>query len=210
MKIILFGATGGTGLQLLEQALSAGHELTVFCRYPDKIKQAHARLRIIQGDVLAPDDTVTAALSGQDAVICALGLPNIRDQSRLRTRGTQAIIRGMEQQGIQRLICLSAFGAGDSLKFMPFHYRYLLVPVFMKALYDDHNQQEKAIRASQLAWTIVRPAILHNGKMTGNYQHGTEALKDVSLKISRANVAAFMLAQLVASDYLYAAPTISE
>ena len=209
MKLIIFGATGGTGKHVLEQALHAGHEVTVFCRNPDKIKQQDSRLKIIQGDVLAVKK-VTAALAGQDAVFCALGMPNIRDKSRLRTQGTQAIIRGMEKQGIKRLICLSALGTGDSFKFMPFHYRLLLAPIFMKSLYEDHNQQEVAIRSSLLEWTIIRPAMLHDGQMTGIYQHGTEALKAAKHKVSRANVAAFMLKQLDAKDYVFASPSISE
>ena len=209
MKLIVFGATGGTGRHLLTQALHLGHEVSVLCRYPEKISTQHKRLKILQGDSLDAE-AVSAAVQGQEAVLCALGMPSVRDKSRLRTQATQHIIQAMHHHGIKRLLCLSAFGAGDSFKHLPFHYRHVLVPLFMKPLYDDHNGQEQSVMQSDLDWTLIRPAILNDGKPIHHYQHGTSLLPSARLKISRADVADFMLQQLTHSAYLRQAATISE
>lgn len=208
MKVIIFGATGGTGTKLIYQALEAGHMVTAFCRTPAKISQFHERLRIIQGDVLDAE-SVESALSGQDAVFCALGMPDIRDKSQLRFSATNIIINAMKQKKVKRLICLSALGAGHSIDSMPFHYRYILLPLVMKHLYIDHNLQEATIKKSHLDWTIIRPAILTNGEHTRRYLHGTVLPKAAKLKVSRADTADFMLKQLNDLQYLHASPSIS-
>ena len=209
MNIIIFGASGGTGTELLTQALNVGHRVTAFCRRPELITQQHPGLSTFQGDALNQNQ-VELALKEHDAVLCALGMPNIRDKSQLRAKATENIISGMQRQGLKRLVCLSAFAAGDSYATMPFLYRRLIVPLMMKPLYIDHNRQEAAIRQSQLNWTVVRPAILTNGERTGRYQHGSILrAKASTLKISRADVADFMLKQLNDPGYLHASPSIS-
>lgn len=208
MNIIIFGATGGTGIKLIYQGLEAGHNVTAFCRTPSKITKFHPNLSVVQGDAL-DIGSVTDALAGQDAVFCALGKADIRDKSQLRAKATSIIVKAVNSTKVKRLICLSAFGAGESLHDMPWHYRYLIMPLVMKHLYIDHNLQESALEKSGLDWTIIRPAILTDGPFTGRYLHGSKLPKSASLKISRADVAAFMLTQLDSSEYLHKAPSIS-
>ncbi len=209
MKLTIFGSTGGTGRQVLVQALKHGHDVTAFARRPEKLDQKHGNLQIVRGDVM-DFALVERAIQGQDAVLCSLGMPNIMDKSQLRANGTKNIIRAMEKTGTRRFICQSSLGAGDSREVLPFHYKYLLAPLFMRHLYSDHNIQENYIRESQLDWTIVRPGILTDAEHTGTYQHGfTADNKSVTVKISRADVADFMLRQLTEDTYMYKTPCIS-
>ena len=206
MKLIIFGATGGTGRQLVKQALEQGHDVTACVRNPEKVDQTHEKLNVVQGDVL-DITSVENAVEEHDVVLCSLGMPNIMDKSKLRTNGTKNIVHAMEKKGIKKLICQSSFGAGDSRNLLPFHYKYLIAPLFMKQLYEDHNAQEDCIKSSHLEWVIVRPGILTDGEKTGVYQHGFT--KPTTIKISRADTADFMLKQLTDSSYLYKTPCIA-
>ena len=209
MKLIIFGSTGRTGRQLVAQALEQGYDVTAFARYPENFDLNHEHFKVIKGDVLDPA-SVEQALQGQDVVLCSLGMANIMDNSQLRAKGTKNIIRAMEKTGIRRFICQSGLGAGDSHGILPYHYKYLIAPLFMRALYADHNLQENYIKASQLDWTIVRPGSLTDGERTGIYQHGyMPENKPASIKISRADTAHFMLRQLADKNYLHKTPCLS-
>ena len=208
-NVIIFGATGGTGQILVNEAIAQGHRVTAFVRTPERYQQTNENLRIVKGDVLNIA-SVEQAMQGQDAVFCTLGMPNIMDRSLLRTKGTKNIIHAMEKYGVKRLICQSGLGAGKSYASLPVHYKYFIAPIFMRALYVDHNGQEKLIKQSPLDWTIVRPASLTNGKFTGQYWHGLAGTdQGLNIKISRADVASFMLKQLEDQTYLRKSPVIS-
>jgi putative NADH-flavin reductase len=209
MKIIIFGSTGGTGRQIVKQALEQGYKVTAFARSPEKLDQEHENLEVIKGNVLE-FASVERAIQGQDAVLCSLGMSAMMDKSRVRANGTKNIIRAMEKNGVKRLICESALGVGDSYDILPWYYKYFMIPVFLRHVYADHNIQENYIKDSQLDWTIVRPAALTNGEHTGSYQHGfTAKNKTITLKISRADTAYFMLKQLTDNNYLHKTPCIS-
>ena len=209
MKAIIFGSTGGTGCQLVTQMLKQGHEVTAFARNPDKITQIHKNLTIVKGNIL-DISAVEQAVQEHDVVLCTLGMPNIMDKSGLRAKGTKNIIQVMEKMNIKRLVCQSSLGTGDSHRLLPWHYKYLISPLFMKQLYSDHLIQESHIKASSLEWVIVRPGVLSDGKQTGVYQYGASTdNKAIKAKISRADTANFMLKQLDSSDFLYKTPYIS-
>ncbi len=208
MKLTVFGATGGVGRQIVAQALEQGHQVTAFTRRPEKLDQSHGNLRVVAGDVLDPV-AVMSAIEGQDGVLCALGMP-LLNREKLRARGTKIIVRAMEETGVRRLICLSALGAGDSRDILPFHYKYLIIPLFMRRLYADHELQECHVKSSHLDWVIVRPGNFSNGRHTGCYRHGfTAADRSLKLKISRADVADFMLKKLADAADLYRTPSLS-
>ncbi len=208
MNIIIFGATGRTGKELLNQSLEQGHKVTAYARNPENISLNHPQLSVIQGDVLNLSE-VEQAISGIDAVICALGMPNILDRSQLRSKGTRHIIAAMKKEGVERLICLSGLGAGDSRQLLPAHYRYLIVPLFMRSLLKDHDEQERMIMKSGLNWSIARPGNLTDKERTGKYLHGLsiEGLP-ASLKTSRADTADFMLSLLTNDRYLHQSPWV--
>jgi len=208
MKLIIFGSTGPTGQQVVKQALEQGHDVTAFARSPEKLDQKHEKLQVIKGDVL-DFASVEPAIQGQDAVLCTIGLPPT-DKSNLRANGTKNIIRAMEKTGVRRFICQSSDGVGDSREGLPFLYKYLLVPFFLRRVFADHELQEDHIKKSRLDWIIARPAALTNGEHTGDYQQGYNGdHKTVINKISRADTADFMLKQLDDNKYLHKTPSLS-
>jgi putative NADH-flavin reductase len=190
-NIIIFGATGGTGQELVKQALTQKYRVTAFVRDPDKIKITDSNLLIFQGDVLNPENT-EKAMENQEAVFCCLGAHGM-DRSFIRTKGTSNIIQSMENAGVQRLICLSSLGVGDSAVALPWLMRTIIIPLFIKYGFKDHEEQEKIVRRSGLDWSIVRPAYLTNGAATGMYKTGFSTEEKIAGKISRADVADFML-----------------
>jgi putative NADH-flavin reductase len=211
MKLLIFGAAGGTGRHLVEQALGQGHDVTAFVRDPRKLKAARERLAAVQGDVMNAA-AVERAMPGHDAVLCALGSPALKTGT-VRSAGTRNIVSAMEKAGVQRLVCLSSLGCGDSRAVMnaaPFFSRYIVVPLLLRRVFAEHERQEECIRRSRLDWTIVRPGYLTDGPLTGVYRDGF-APTDTAIKISisRADVAAFMLKQLADDTYLRKAPGLS-
>lgn len=207
MKLLIFGSTGSVGRYLVQQALEQGHNVTAFARNPsDDEFGKHSCLRVFQGNVLNLV-SVAEAVKNQDAILCALGAGR---KGKVRAQGTQNIIRAMEQAGVERLICQTTLGAGDSWNNLSFFWKYIMFGWFLKQAFADHEKQENCIRQSQLNWTIVRPAAFTDGCHTGTYRHGFDAsANNLTLKISRADVADFMLKQLVDDTYLQQTPGLS-
>jgi len=193
-RIIIFGATGGTGKELIKQALVNGNKVTAFARTPEKLELSYKNLKTIKGDVLKYDD-VFNAVDKQDVVFCNLGMP-ASDKSTLRKDGTTNIVKAMNEKGIKRFICQTSLGFGDSKAVLPWHMKYLIVPFILKNAFKDHELQESVIVNSDLDWTIVRPGNMTNGKLTKIYKHGFEPNEKIKLKVSRADVAHFMLSQI--------------
>jgi len=200
-KIVVFGATGGTGQELVRQALGTGYQVTAFARTPEKLKIDDHKLTVVEGDVLNIDD-VNKATQNQDVVMCSLGMP-ASDKSTLRRDGTQNIITAMQNHGVSRLICQTSLGFGDSKEVLPWHMKYIIVPFILKNAFKDHALQEVQIEESQLEWTIVRPGNMTNGKWTGIYKTGFKASDHIKLKVSRSDVADFMLSQIDDNQYLH-------
>lgn len=207
MNLLIIGSTGGTGRQLVKQALELGHTVTAFARTPSKLDITHENLRVVQGNVL-DDSSIQSAMQGQDAVLCALGLP-ASNRANIRANGTRNVVRVMEEAGIKRLVCQTTLGIGDSQEILPWYFKYLVVPLILRHVFADHEAQEECIRQSNLDWVLVRPANLTDGEPTEKYQQGFDTTAKIQLKISRADVANFMLKQLTANTYLYQAPGIS-
>ncbi|MEV0295675.1 SDR family oxidoreductase [Nocardia sp. NPDC050710] len=206
MKIAVFGATGTVGRLVVEQALEQGHEVTAFTRNAAGIAQRHERLRIVEGDVF---DTHAAerAVAGQDAVIVALGDGR---KGLVRFAGTKAVVEAMQRTGVKRLICQSSLGVGDSRGNLNFLWKYLLFGMLLRKAYNDHVKQEELVLASDLDWTIVRPSAFTDGPRTGSFRRGFPAdAKGLTLKISRADIADFLLEQLTDTTYVHQAPGIS-
>jgi len=207
MNIVIFGATGGTGRPLMEQALAAGHRVTVLVRTPGAIAAIAARhderLRVVQGDVRRADE-VAAVVAGQDAVLSALG-PRGRGPTTLCTEAMANILAAMERHGVRRLVALSAYGARESHACTL--YNLLLWGVQREKMRDKGLMEELLVR-SAVDWTVVRPPALSDGPRTGAYRTGVEVPVDVTSRIARADVANFMLRAAAGRAYLRAAPTI--
>lgn len=205
MKIIVFGATGTIGKHLISQALEEGHQVTAFARDLAKIKESHYNLNKVAGDVL-DKRSVESALPGHDAVLVVLGAGR---KGGVRSIGTQNIIAGMQHHGITRLICQSTLGAGDSRENLNFFWKHIMFGMLLRPAYEDHQQQEAYVRNSGLDWTIVRPGAFTDGQRSGHYRHGFSPSDKTALKISRADVAEFLLKQLSDLRYLHKTPGVS-
>jgi putative NADH-flavin reductase len=189
MRLVVFGSTGGTGREIVAQALARGHDVTAFARDPSKLGPPRERLFVVKGDVLdAP--AVAQAVRGQDAVLSALGVSG-GSPSTLCSQGVRNILEAMRRTGVRRLVCESAYGASESRSWGAYA-RFLRI--FIRGIMKDKDRMEEIVRASDADWVIVRPPILTNGPRTGTYRIGEDLrLASWFPKVSRADVADWML-----------------
>jgi uncharacterized protein YbjT (DUF2867 family) len=208
LRLLVVGATGGTGRELVAQALERGHEVTALARDPAALRIEHARLRAMRGDVLDPA-SLDLAVHGQDAVLCALGHRHFYPPSRILSDGTRNLIGAMEAHGVRRFVCETSLGIGDSAGRMGLYYSVIVIPLVLPFYYWDKARQERVIAESRVPWVIVRPAALQNRARRGVRRHGPGVGSLLLTRaIPRADVAAFMLDQLTDDTYLGAAPGI--
>lgn len=204
MRILIVGASGRTGKVMLEQALERGHEVTAFVRTPSKLREYAAPVKVVKGDVYA-EDSLFEAMAGQDAVMAVFG-GRVKQTGPVRTTGVRNILTAMEQHGTSRLIVLSAFGVGDTRDRGPYSR---LIWKLIPAELEDLEGQEEAVRNSRVDWVLVRPTILTNGRLTKQYQVGEDLTVGLFPRISRADVAHFMLDQLESDEWLHRTPGIT-
>lgn len=207
MKLLIFGATGSIGSQVVKQAIAQGHIVTAFARTPAKLDIQSDNLHRFQGDVMN-FSAVEQVMKNQDAVVCVLGSKKLTGN--IRSEGTKQIIQAMEQAGVRRLICQSTLGAGDSWGNLDFYWKYVMFGFLLRKVFADHQLQERYVKQSHLDWTIVRPSAFIDGPRTGAYRHGFPGDDKTSrLKIARADVADFLLKQLTTDTYLGKTPSLS-
>ena len=209
MKIAIFGATGETGRQLVEQALAAGYQVVAYVRNPSKLNTKQKNLTIVQGE-LADQAIIERAVSAADAVISVLG-PRGGSKGKPITRGMQNIIEAMKKQGVRRLIISSTLSAKDPNDLPDFKAKALvnLVKLTMHAAYEEIVSVADTVRKSDLDWTIVRLTTLNNNPKSGKVRVDYLGKGEVGLRISRADLAEFMLKQVQDTKYLRQAPVIS-
>ena len=207
MNLLIFGASGMTGRELVRQSLAQGHIVTAFVRNPARLDVQNANLRIIQGDV-SDYSLVERAVKDQDTVISALGVSQKLKSDPAVVDGVRNIIRAMEMNRVNRLIYMSFIGVRESRNNAGVLIRHL-VSRFVRNEIADHELKEQLIRSSRLDWTIVRPPKLTNGSQTRKYRNG-EGIRTSSLlpTMSRADVADFMLRELKERNFIRKSPTI--
>jgi putative NADH-flavin reductase len=208
MKITIFGATGKTGALVVEQALAAGHTVHALARTPSKLAIANERLTIIQGDI-GNAAQVAQAVQGADAVISVLG-PTSNAPDFQVSHGTANILAAMQAQGVRRLIVSAGAGVRDPHDTPKLFDKAIvaLLQVVSKNVYADMQRVVETVRASDRDWTIVRVPMLTDGAKTGTVRVGYVG-KGIGTRITRADLAAFMLEQLQDNTYLRQAPAIS-
>lgn len=204
MKLAIFGASGATGRLLVQQALSAGHHVSVLLRSPDSLPIDDIRLQRILGQLDQPD-AVAAVVQGADAVISVVGMRKGSVQT-VCTDAIRNILPAMQQTGTQRLIALSAYGA---LETQQHSWLIRLVRKLISEKMRDKDGMEQLVRASTTDWTLVRPPALTNGAATGAYRASTELRPGLTGRLSRADLAGFMLATAENGSYLRQAPVVS-
>jgi putative NADH-flavin reductase len=195
VKLFVLGATGGTGRQIVAQALATGHDVTVLARDRSKVTAQHPHLKIVDGDTMAGGAAMTGAMSGHDAVISAIGRGMNLKSEQLIQRSVPGILGAMQAGGVRRLVFTSALGVGETFNDSP-----LLPKIFFRTLlrgiYADKLIGEGFIRHSGLAWTIVHPAKLTDGPLTGKYRFGEHLAMSGLPAISRADTAHFILGRI--------------
>ncbi len=211
MKILVIGATGATGQEIVKQAAEAGHQVTALVRNPVK-SRFDTSVRIAVGDVLNPE-SLQRAVTGQEAVISSLGSGATGPFKELTmlSEGTRNLVGAMRAANVKRLVCITGIGAGESKGHGPWWYDWLVQPLVLRGVYADKTRQEAVVRESGLAWTLVRPGALTNGPAKGSA--AVRVVTDLSGVhagfISRADVAAFCLRELTDREYQGQAPVIT-
>lgn len=208
MKIIVFGASGGTGKEIVRQALEAKHEVTAFVRHPARVMLEHQQLKLVTGDV-TDAATVEKAIAGHEAVISALG-PSRPPVPGMMEIAAQNIIAAMKKAGLRRLI--STTGAGvraeqDQPKLID-HLMKGLLTLLAGEVLKDSAANVAVIRASELDWTIVRYPRLSDGPLTNHYRVGFVG-RDSGTRLSRADGAHFVLKELAEGQYICQMPVVS-
>ncbi len=193
MKICILGPTGGTGIELIKEALTLNHDISVLARNPADLEQYKGRIHIHQGDVLDPN-ALGKAIKGRDAILSALGVRGTllagRKKISLYSRSIQKIIDAMQKHSVKRFIGVTMSGAEvlpGQPKIMPI-FRFLL-----KGYMEDMLLMEASLEQTGLDWTVIRPANFTNSEKTGVYRTWTDRYPPGVFKISRADVAGFML-----------------
>jgi len=196
VKILVLGATGLTGTQILKQAAEAGHEVRALVRNPAKLAPGQADIEVVTGD--ATDfEAVTKATKGVDAVLVALGAGHNR-QSDLASRSATVVSTALGNNAPKRVVILSSFGVGDSFS-MASPPQRLLYRTVLRSLFADKATGDETWRTSLQNWTVVRPVTLTNGPVTGEYA-AVESLEPRGFpRITRADVAHFMVAEAQSS-----------
>ena len=205
MNIAVFGATGKTGLEIVKQSLTKGDAITAFVRDPSKLELVHDNLKVIQGDIFEVA-SVSQAIQGQDAVVCALGSSELK-KTTVRSEGTKNIIQGMKENKVKRLVIISAMGVGESWDTLSGINKFFFATL-LKSSREDHEAQEAAVKESGLDWTIIRPSGLVDTPRTGIYDAG-ENIPAKTSKIARADVADLILKELDQKTNIGKALTIS-
>ena len=205
LRVAVLGATGVTGRLLTSGASQRGHHVTAFARRPSAAPETADR---VIGESMTEVDRLEEALSGSDAVLCALGAATPLRRDPALVEGVGVLVSAMERLGVQRLVYLSFAGVHASRAHLSWLGRWVIAPVLLRKVVADHEAKEKLLIESGLDWTIVRPPRLSNGPARG-YRSGEDiTAAGVVPQVTRADVAAFMLDTLTSDTYVHAAPSI--
>ncbi len=205
MKVVVFGATGKTGKEIVKQSLAQGYEVTAFVRDPSKMTLEHGDLKLMTGDV-CEFAAVTQAIQGQDAAICALGTSEL-GKTTVRSEGTANIVRAMKEDHVKRLVVVSAMGVAESWSMLSFVNKLFFATLLRNAR-RDHEEQEVVVKESGLDWTIIRPSGLTDSPITESYSIG-ESIQAKTSRIARADVAHAIIKEVHDNTFAHKAVTIT-
>ena len=198
MNVIVFGANGKTGSLVVEQALAAGHTVTTFVHTDTRASHPDG-VRVITGDA-GNAAAVQAAIAGQNAVIDTIGGRTPYKDTDLERTAAANIVHAMQAEGVSRLVVVSMMGIGDSAQQAPLWYEYLLMPTFLRGADKDKTAMESSIKSSGLDFVIARPPLLTEDPPTGSVK--IIPAGSTAHKITRADLARFLVDQLTSDQYL--------
>ncbi|MBW8743683.1 MAG: SDR family oxidoreductase [Sphingomonas sp.] len=209
MKLLVTGATGGTGQVIVRLAIAQGHAVTALVRSVAKAAALLPGATLVEGDA-RDEAAILRGLDGCDAVISALGTPisPFREVT-LLSEATAALVAAMTLRRVTRLVCITGVGAGNSRGHGGFFYDRIFQPLLLRKVYQDKDRQEEVVRASDLAWVIVRPTILNDKPATGRIRATVDLTNVHGGSIPRADVAGFVLDQLTNDQWVRKTPLIT-
>jgi len=209
MKLAVFGSSGNVGKLLVEQALAEGYDVIAYARNPSKLTIKHDHLTIMQGE-LSDEAVIERAIAGVDAVISVMG-PSGKSEGNPITQGMRYIITAMNKHGVRRLIALSTASSKDPNDKPGIKIKTMITFVKTTSLgaYTDIVGWSEVIRASNLDWTLASVLLLDDKPKTGNVKTGYPGRNELGTRISRADLADFMLKQVKDTTYIRQAPIIT-
>lgn len=207
MKLAVFGGTGKAGQHFVQQALAAGHEVIALARTPAKMATQHAKLQVVQGDILDAG-SVAKVVAGADAVVSLLG-PSSNAPEFTVSKGMDNILSAMRQHNVERIVITAGAGVRDPQDKPKFIDRFagLLLNLISKNVVADMKQVVEKVRTSDRAWTVVRVPMLTDQPARGTFKVGY--VGDITPRLSRADMATFVLKQLDEGQFVRKAPAIS-
>jgi putative NADH-flavin reductase len=211
MKILVLGANGAVGQLALDEFLNVNHDVKALVRNASTLQRKHPRLTVVQGEPTSAAD-LENVLAGQDAVLSTLGA-RTNKKTTLRTDVATSLIAGMTKRGVRKLVWLDAAGVGSSKKFVQrssFLFGRIIMPLLLDNMYEDAAVADAIIEKSGCDWVIVRPMSFTNNAKTGNVSVVTDMSFTVPLRLrmARADVAAFLVEQVLKDDYVGQMPII--
>ncbi len=208
MKILIIGASRGIGKALMEEALKDGHKVRVLARHPNRLESTDSRLDLVQGDV-RDLQSVKEAAQDMEIVCSCIGVPITFKAVDLFSVAAANLVKVVGQQPTLKLIAVTGIGAGDSKGHGGFLYDRIFKPLFLKSIYEDKDREEEIIATGDIDWLIVRPAGLTNGPRTGNYRIINDLEGTTAKRISRRDVADFILCQAAQPSHFGKTPLIT-
>jgi len=210
MKFAIFGANGPVGLILTEMALEQGHEVTAVTRRPDEFPIEHEHLNVVRGDVFNLDD-VEAAIQGNETVISLFGVPYSFGPIEVYSKGTANIIEAMSKLGLKRLVCCTSGGTNPKfdLSSEGIIFGLIIKPIIGRTMYKDMRDMEELVMASDLDWTIARPARLMDSDEVGDYRTAQGYMVEKMRETNKHDLAHFMLEEAVDPKHTHQALAIA-
>src|SRR2546427_5112379 len=208
VNLVVFGATGETGRWIADRAVQAGHEVTAFVRDPGRLHVGHGRAKVVRGDVLDAD-SVDGAVAGQNAVLSAL-VSSARNPAPVLSTGVRHILDAMERHHVRRIVALSAAGAlGESAGFLFGNLGLRIFRMWLPEVYGAHRKMLEELQRRGVDWIAVRAVLLTNVPPKGRYRVAIEGIPRWGFRISRADVAEFMVRQLTRDEFVRKMPAIA-
>lgn len=207
-SVVVFGGTGRTGRLIVGDAVRAGYEVTVAARRPELAGVLPDGVRVVRADV-HDSESVSSAVAGHDAAILAISTPANKPGT-LYSEAAENVVRAAADTDPMRVIAVSSGGVRRDDPALPLWYRRVLIPLFMSDLYDDMERMEETITATSLDWTIVRASYLRDHTATRRFRVADGATPRRGWKLSRADLAQFVIDQLGSDEWLRRRPTLAE
>ncbi|WP_162641632.1 NAD(P)-dependent oxidoreductase [Streptosporangium sp. 'caverna'] len=209
MKIIVFGASGGTGQHIIDTALRHGHHVTAITRRPDAVPDpTRPALSVAHADI-RDAESLPAVIAGHDAVISAIGIRRGKPR-RLYSQGTANIVNAMQLSDVSRLLCVSSGGVDPTDRGLPWWYRRLLIPLALRELYQDMAIMETTVRASGLEWTLIRASSLNDRAPQGDLQVLDGRQPPGLWRLTRADLADFLVDEAENNRWVHRIPTVAQ